>query len=701
MEVEDVPGSSQYTSNTAAVFDLDLSDENLLSLVKSPLQESKNYWDSFYDLKTKTDENMNYWLGRHWQAGVVYEYQEDNLYMDNRIFTNTESASEIINSRIAQPEVLPAQDSVSSIQLSSDLQDALYAHSSKFHTQDLFRINTRNLQIKRRAYIKLRFDPSVGPVGEIIPELCDPDDIIEDKDARLFDNPRFRAHKIRGKSVQDLCNQFPDAEQKIYRCFGFSRTNGKGDIIAQYTQLRQQKNIYEIWFTYYDDNAKRKREGVMWCDEALTCVFGKMRNPNWNYEDEGFEDERAANFLDFPPKPFIRWNHLNDGSSAIDLTSIVEQAIPLQKIVNKRGFQIGDNADQGGGGIVFDTAAISKEDMAKVIGDPAERLGVNAKGNIKNVITRIAPPPLADYVFEDKADARLSIDNLFGTHAITRGEESGNKTLGQDYLQQQQDMSRQGGMANANHRAATDYYRLLVQMMKVYYTEDHWFKITGEDGQFDFVVMRTDLIEDGIEVNVEAGSMLPMDKASQRQAAVDLATAGLMDPLSLYEIMGFPNAKKLTERLIKYNTDPQSFAGDIERDNFNREAFMDIAILNAGEMPKLRSDVTPEYLQFRNEYMLTGEYKELSDVVKQMHIEHLKEAELQAQEQLQLLMTQAPTPADMQAMNQQAVEQATIEQAVASAQPQTGLEDAAGQVAAGVEKNNALLEKEQAKQPVA
>lgn len=242
-----------------------------------------------------------------------------------------------------------------------------------------------------------------------------------------------------------------------------------------------------------------------------------------------------ANILDFPEPPFIPINYLNDGTSYIDLTSMVEQAAPLQRVLDRRGFQIMENAEMAGSGMIFNTQMITKDDISKLVGAPDEKVGV--KGDVRSAFQRIPPPSLPNYVIEDKIDARNEIDNIFATHDVTRGEKSGNVTLGQDKMQIGQDYNRMEDIARAVERMATKYYRYLVQMMKVYYTEDHYFRAVGEDGQFDFIVMRGDLIEDGIDISVQTGSTMPIQKDQQNKTVGELATIGMIDPLTVLKLL--------------------------------------------------------------------------------------------------------------------------------------------------------------------
>lgn len=661
------------STQSPVIFDLAIDDKDLLSMIAKPLRESDAYWNETFNLKKVRETNMNLWLPNHWKDKDVYDYQEEYLYQDNRVFTSVETICSVVNSRIAQPDVMPGQDNPISIQIAADLQKVLYAHSTKYRTSDIFRISTRNLLLKRIGFVKLRFDPSVGEYGDIVPEHVNPEDIVVDQDARWGDVPRFIAQRIRNKTGEELIAMFPEQRQGIYAMLGVQRRSTTGDLVAYKSQLGKKKNIWEVWFRYYDDKTKKYSGGLAYTDENLQFVLGKMRNPNWNYEDETTKGE-CSNLLDFPAPPFIPVNYLNDGTSYIDLTTMVEQAAPLQRILDRRGFQIMENAEMAGSGLIFNTQMIKKEDIARLTGSPDERIGV--KGDVNKAVMRVAPPPLPSYVVEDKNDARTEMDNIFATHDISRGEGSNNKTLGQDQLQQGQDYTRMDDIARAVERQAAYYYRYLVQMIKVYWTEEHWEWAAGEDGQFDRVMMKSDMVEDGVDVSVEANSTLPPSKKSQLTFASELVPTGMIDPLSLYEVGTggvLPSPKKMLERLIKWKTDPMSFASDVQTDDIDRKAFMDIQILLRGEMPKPRDEISPEYLKFFNNYVTSsGQFMKQDDMIKALFAQWGRFCQQTAQKQMELMMSQMPSPEDMQATNQQALQQHQLEQQMGGGAPAPG-----------------------------
>ena len=360
-------------TDEGAIFDLNLSDKDLLDFIQKPLQESEAYWETTFGLKEVREENMNLWLPNHWKNQTVYDYQEDNLYQNPRVFVSVETICSVVNARIAMPAVSPGQDTPTSHQLSENVGKALFAHSDKFQTQDIFRVVVRNLLIKRIGYIKLRWDAARdNGRGEIVPELCLPEDIIVDMDAKWNQVPRFMAQRIKDKTFEELLAVFPEAEQKIFELAGARRKDKEGNLVAYKSQLGKKQTVYEVWFKYLEEGMYKG--GVMWIDEDFQHVLGKMPNPNWIDAEEFDEDEEVVtNILEEPEPPFIPINYLNDGSSYIDTTTMVEQAASQQKIHDRRGFQIMENADQAGSGLVFNTVMITKEDIAKLTGSPYDR----------------------------------------------------------------------------------------------------------------------------------------------------------------------------------------------------------------------------------------------------------------------------------------------------------------------------------------
>lgn len=642
-------------------FSLDAEDSELLSQIRTSVTESKKFWLEDKNLKEIRQDNLKYWLPEANRGKQVFEFQKDNIYLDPRIFVSIETIASTINARVPQPVVSPSQDSPTAQQLADDVGKGLYGYATKYRVNDLFRVAFRNGMIFREAYLKLRFDPNKNKIGEIVTEFIPPEDIIVDKDAVFDKSPKSIAHIIKDKTYAELIDMFPEMDQKIMELAGLKRKDKSGKIVAYKSVLAKICNIYEIWLQARVNG--KLVPAVVWVDEYYRLILGKQKNPNFNYDDD---PTSTGNILDNPEPPFIPYNHLNTGRYFIDDTSMIEQAKYHQNIINKRGFQIGENASASAGGTVYNTALIKKEEVSRLVGDPNEKIGV--KGDVRMAFNRIPIPPLSPVVFTMLQDSRSQIDDLFGTHDISRGKDSGNQTLGQDQLQVQQDYTRMDDMARAIERMATKYYTYLAQMMKVYYTEEHWFRLKGEDGKYDFVMMRSDKISDGIDIEIESGSTMPMNKTAQQKFVTQLAQMGLIDPLTLYEVgagASLPNPQKMLERLISFRSNPIEYAGLVDKDKIDRQALMDIQILNRGQMPDVPKDVTPEYLTYFNEYMLTGEFEAVvadNPDIKVLYERYLAGVRVMVQHQIEKLSTQMPTQQDlnMASQGQQVQEQPIV-----------------------------------------
>lgn len=638
-----------------AVFGLDVSDEELLRLIKSPIDKSKAHWEDKKgpNLTEARRRNRAYWLGEQVDDRDLYDYNVK--YIDNRIFVAVETVSSAVSARNPQPEAAPAQNTITSTQLAKDVENALLAYADKYRLNMMaFRPAVRHLLIYRLGVLKQRWDEGLGPNGDIRTEYVHPNDILVDKDALPGDNPRFIRQTLRA-TIEELCIKFPEKEDAVYKMYGINR--------GVRSQLGKMVAYHETWFTYYKDG--KAMEGVAWTlDEKI--VLGKMPNPNWVEESGG---KVRKNFLDSPVKPFFPINYLNLGESWIDDTTSVEQSIALQNNLNKRGRQIIENADQASGGLTLNSTMIEGKAAQELTGDPMEKLMV--AGDVRAAAARLAPALLPSYVMEDKYDARNEIDNIFATQSISRGEESKNNTLGQDQLLLRQAMGRQEDIVRAIDDLAHRLYRHTVQMMKVYYTEEHWFAVNGEDGQFDFIAIKSDKIEDGLDIKVKSGTSLPLDKAAMRQTALQLAGEGLIDPLSLYEDLGMPNARKRTERLLKWQQEkvaPGTYLKDMQEEEFDREAFMDIQVLLAGKTPKVRDDVSAEYLAYITKFMISGLFRAQKPEIQKKFVDFLSLSHEQARQTLMAMETQLPTGEDMMASNQQAADEAGLQQQVMAGQ---------------------------------
>jgi hypothetical protein len=611
------------------ILDLSISDSEITKGLEARIQDSKDYWNDVkgYNLENIRNENQKLYLGKHLDTDRLYRHNIP--YVQNEIYVGVETIISYVCSQIPQPEVYAAQDTQGSKILAEDIEKVVFAHSEKFNLAKKIEGGTRNMFLKRVGFIKLHFDPNYGRNGEIIPEVIDPEHIIVDKNVKLGENPAFICHNMKA-SIQELCERYPDKKDKIYEACGIKQGTPK--------QLSTIVTYREVWITHYEDG--KKQEGVV--VYLNKTVLSKDKNPNWDYEEDDEGAERT-NFLDYPIKPFIPFNYINDGSHWIDQITPVEQATPQQHMLNKRGRQIMENADKANPYQIFSNKALSSDDAQNLTGDTNQKILLDTE-DVRSAVTTVQPNLLPSYVIGDKQDLQTTIHSILGTPPQLRGDDNGSQTLGQDLMARNQAMGRQDAIVRAIETSMNLYFRLLVQMMKVWYDEDHYYMAVGENGSYDRIAMRSDKIEDGIDIRVKAGSTLPFDKVRAESVAMNLAKMSMIDPLSLYEDLHMPNAQKRYERLVKYQVDATLLAEDLKEEEADRDAYIDFTTIMGGGYAPPREDVTEEHLKSHQEQLVSGEYKNATPEKQYALQEHIKAETESLAEKANLLALMEPEP---------------------------------------------------------
>lgn len=618
------------------VFDLKVPDHRLIQMVSTSLDESISYWNQWpFSLEENDKSNLRYWLGQQMSDRYIGPDGAPMPNMGNRMMTSTRAVLAYVNARVANPEVAPSNSNPGSKQFALDLRAAMYQHGVDHQLKRKVKKATQNLIIQKRGFLKLRFDPLCGPFGDIVPEYIPPEDIVVGKYSRFGAEPPKIFHRQKG-TVEELCDlKFPDKRDAIFKAFGYKR--------GVYTQISQMTSWWEFWATMFE---KGKRvEGVGWYLPTGKVIMGKMENPNWIYTGNDQQD-RLINFSPYPIKPFVVFNYMNTGKSYLDETSLFEQVKPLQDLYNKRSKQIMENNDYINGRTVADSGALNESDANKFLSkNPKSILLIKpAQGqNVQNSIYHIPHNPLPPSSTDEKYDTRNEIDQGMGTPNIFRGEQSKNNTLGQDERLIQQAGALQDDLASAVDEAMEDYYRKLFQMMKVYYTEDHWFQVRGDDGKYDFIIMNSDNMDTNVKISVEAGSTLPSDKKDMRTLIVDAANSNKIDDLSFWEGIQYgklPDPETIVERMQKQLNDPAGFLSDVQKELFNREANTDLAVIIAGKEPEDRDEYGQAYLEYFNNYIMKPKYLDLPPDVQERIKLHIAAVGMTAAREANLQATQ-------------------------------------------------------------
>lgn len=603
------------------------------------VKKSKTFWDGApYKLETRSKENEKLYYGQ--QVSDDDDGEEDNLALDNRIFSSIRTIVPYVTTRITEPEVYPSSNTEAAQRFADDFEKVLHIKADKEKIKIKSKFALEDAIVRRRGYLKPRYDAATSNFCSV--EYVPAESIVIDHKAKWYEEPRYFRHYL-DKSIEDLIVMFPDMKGRIYEHFKVDDSTSKD-------KLQEEQTINEDWLFIVNPETNELDLIVCWNHKGVG--FGCIQDPNWRYGKE--------NFLDNHMIPLVPFNVLNDGRTWIDKTTYVEQAKYSQRTIDARGRQIGENAGLGSIGMpVVDSAALA-DDQSQYLTyeeDTVLELDVTnaGKNSINDVFTTWKASALPADVYNDKTDAIEAVQNAFGASAIMQGNQTDNKTLGQDELLRDQSMGRQAEIVDAIDLAMQRLYLLMAQFLLVYGEEDELFRFVGENSQFDYIIMHSDELDTNAEIRVKSGTSMPIDNP-QRRATADKASANSMiDPLSYWEIMDEPNAQKYAKRLMDFTANPNAFMQDVEEELFNRDAYVDLEILKAGGQPPYRDDLPKEYFDYLNQYVLSGDLDNprISLELRQTISQFIDAQLARAQKMLGMAETQLPTPQDVAIHNQQ------------------------------------------------
>lgn len=609
----DINAESDGRVDQFSILTLKISDDALIHNLNQRIDDSKNYWDEQmgFNLTSIRNDNLRMYLGEQVDAHDYYKYETP--YVENQIQLIVDSIVSYCTARTPQSEVTPNDDNDRARKFAKDLENAHAAHSLKFNLRGLIEICVRNWELKRAAYIKLEFDPTYGKKGEIIPRAVDPMHIVWDKNATYGDNPGFITQFIK-YTVEELVFLFPDKKQEIFDTMGISRRGTRN--------MTNEVVVRQTWFTHYDKGEPQEACAVHFED----ILLAKYDDPNWLKDRD--------NFLDAPQKPFISLNVLNDGNHGIDLTTPIEQAIKLQRVLNRRGQQIMTNADKANPTKIVNGKAsgMTKEAAENLTMGPGQTILLNPReasvsASLNSMIDYLAAPDLPDFVMNDKTDIRNQTANIGGAPSDFTGTDSegDDPTLGQSMMKKDNASGRLDSLVRALDTFMYRYFNFLTQMEFVWYDEDHYFYYNGDDGNFDKITVHRNYFKLIAGVNIKAGGTIAFDENRRQAIVIKLLDGDKIALIDAYRELGFENPQKLYDNWAKQQANPMDLARE-GNDTYNdTQAYVEFDEIMAGQTPKLKYDVGKEFILTLRKLMLTDEFLKAKPKYQNALIKRVKE----------------------------------------------------------------------------
>lgn len=512
-----------------------ISNEDLGIQIQAWIDESKTYHDYLLQRQKVSEQ---YYLGNQTKKESIPSYLTDTV--ENRIFEAVETVVPIVSSAAHKFVIFPGSESQTSQDRAESLSKVLDKKYRTLEMQKKIEEATRALLLYRFGVLKWEWN---YPKDDINVRVIDPRLILIPK---LRVDPHDLPYKIECQEYtrEEIKDYFPELTDKQMLELEMSdKTLSKG-----HTKVESKKTfqVFEVWTSDY----------VVWFSNKK--ILDKKINPYFDFEGtttttgkgkDAVSETKFSNFFDDPRDPYVFLTTYNIGDEPIGSISLVEEAIPIQDAINTQKRQIIDNLRRmGNGELHMDDDAMTDETANNITSEP----GGIIKGEALvsgNKIRRVPGLPLPNAHFANYQSSNVSFDNIFGIHPASRGAGAA-KTLGQDIISKQQDLSRIDLITRVINRGVQKVAEGLVQLMKMFYDTNHVMKILGEDGAVEFVSLNSNEIEQTIEIDVKTGRSPEMDKIQLANQAIQLWQLKALAPQDLFEKLEFPEPEKAAERLL-------------------------------------------------------------------------------------------------------------------------------------------------------
>lgn len=529
-----------------------LDDFALNMILDTRISESKSVYEKM-QLDDRRKKNRDYWLGDQVK-------DPDGLpYIDNVIWQDTEHRIGLAVGRMPDMLIVPGSRDLKARERAQILERALDMDFSTKQKKRLMKNGLRHNHIYYIGILKGSWNPNKGMFGDYEFNLVDPRKVLISHTGTIpeegftSDNCDLITEIIE-EPVAVVMAKFPHKRSELMQMLQ----------TADPSRLATTMKYQEIWYTYHDKSGQIL-EGVCWRYNHV--ILRNIRNPYFDfkgyqkiiYDQNGVPatnqfgqiqtQQVFRNFFDRPRKPYMFFSYQNLGDTPIDNTTAIEQAIPLQRNLNKTGKQIREITD----GVTNKYAAnntMSQDQFRNMTADPKQGIWADTQEDIRGVITSFQNPGPPASLFNDMVQTRQQIDAKFNTHGTTRGETQ----AAESGISKQ--ISREGDLVISDDIVEIVLERVLeeagswaIQFMKLMYVDPHFKSKMGKDGEIIQEWIQRDMIDDGVALSVRGSTT---DKQRAQATAMQRAEAGIIDPLTLLEDLDVPNPKEQAMRTILF-----------------------------------------------------------------------------------------------------------------------------------------------------
>lgn len=557
--------------NQTPELDLKLSDSELLELIKRKIDENEALLKKM-NIPDRAEKNVKYWKGR--QDPDRKRGMPTTRYSNNII--HRDLATRVQNATSRMPDIVvmsPEQDSDPSVRDGTrKVEEWLNIRVDSDVTRRLAQGAIRDNHLKFRGVWKYRYDHFKK---DAITDRLRPEDVVFDATARIpedgytVDNMEYIGEWIE-ESTASVIAKFPGCEDELLAELGREASAAGKPSASKVRYLQSWATVHkkdgtptEILMHSYNDILLSKGPNPYWDMRGDNDQeFGIIPTPKLHPDvaatlpslglDIPVTKPKNYNHFPFARKPYSVFSGENIGDGPMDDTTVVEQSLPMQDIVNMRGDQITAINDWAIPKIVMSTDAMTEEKASSISLDPSEIITVQVKDgdSVQSVLHTFSGEPASSALYQDLQLAIQAMDAHFSTNPVTRGE-----TVTQESGISKQ-ISREGDLSSADDIAQTMVQRCVeeqanwyVQLAKIYFDKPMRAVAPGPDKTLKSSEISREMIPDNIQIVVKANAV---DKMTLRNMAMNLMGAKAIDPYTLYQILDFPNPKEMTQLVMDF-----------------------------------------------------------------------------------------------------------------------------------------------------
>lgn len=306
-------------------------------------------------------------------------------------------------------------------------------------------------------------------------------------------------------------------------------------------------------------------------------------------------------------------------------TSMVEQAIPIQKEINVIASKIEENIRVLTFPKILDFVGSGMKD-SQWNNEAGEKITINSRAVAPEIMQM---PGLPSDVYERKLELKELLDDLFAAHEVSRaqapqGVKSG---VALSFLMEQDD-TQHGPLYRSYHRAREECGRQILNLAQQFYDEPRKLKILGQNKKWRLQDFNASDLSGVADVRVRQRSGVPQSRAGALEQTMNLLQIApwyYNDPST-----GQPDWARLSEDLQRSDVRQIYERVQIDKEHAERENTR----MRQGQPPNPHNQQSPlapnfydnhqAHFRAHAEFMKTAEYDELPPQVQQVFQQHLQ-----------------------------------------------------------------------------